>query len=79
MKRSWLWLGAGFVALAFLYLPTLGVSVGQILGFLLVLACPLMHFLGGHRHGGGDRVDAGAPASTAGSAPRTTPPDREQG
>ncbi len=79
MKRKWLWLGAGFVALALLYLPTLGVSAGQVLGFLLVLACPLMHFLGGHRHGGGGRGDSGAPASPTRSASRTTASDREQG
>jgi len=52
MKRKWLWLGAAAGALAFLYLPTLGIGGGQILAFLLVLLCPLMHFFGGHRHGG---------------------------
>ncbi|MBI2157884.1 MAG: DUF2933 domain-containing protein [Candidatus Rokubacteria bacterium] len=76
MKRSWLWLGAGVVVLAFLYLPTLGVSVGQILGFLLVLACPLMHFLGGHRHGGADAKASAPPPAE--SAPRPSVSDRDQ-
>ena len=52
MKKSWIWIGAAVVALAFLYLPTLGVSAGQLLAFLLVLLCPLMHLFGMHRHGG---------------------------
>ena len=52
MKRSWIWIGAAAVGVAFLYLSTLGVSVGQLLVFLLVLLCPLMHLFGMHRHSG---------------------------
>ena len=52
MKRSWLWLGAGVVALAFLYAPSLGIDGSKILWVLFLLACPLMHFLGFHGRGG---------------------------
>ena len=52
MKKSWIWIGAAVVALAFLYLPTLGVSGGQLLGVLLLLLCPLLHLFGMHGHGG---------------------------
>lgn len=51
MKRTWLWLGAAVLAVAFVYLPTLGVGWSQLLAFLFLLLCPLMHFFGRHRHG----------------------------
>ncbi len=59
LSRSWLMtlcvvgMGALFV------LPSLGISLGSLFGFLLVLLCPLSHFLmmrggrGGHDHGAG--------------------------
>ena len=31
MKRTWLWVGVAVLAVAFVYLPTLGVGWGQIL------------------------------------------------
>ena len=65
MKRSWLWVGAALLVLAFLYLPSLGVGAGQIFAFLLVLLCPLMHFLGGHRHGAHGSGGAGEPEPPA--------------
>ena len=65
MKRSWLWVGAALLVLAFLYLPGLGVGAGQIFAFLLVLLCPLMHFLGGHRHGAHGSGGAGEPEPPA--------------
>ena len=61
MKRSWLWIGAALLALAVLYLPSLGIGLGQIFAFLILLLCPLMHFLGGHRHGAHGSEDGGAP------------------
>jgi hypothetical protein len=64
MKRTWLWVGVVVLALAFLYLPSLGVSGGQILAFLLLLFCPLMHFFGGHRHGSHGGVEPGEIEST---------------
>ena len=64
MKRTWLWVGATVLALAFLYLPTLGISGGQILVFLLVLLCPLMHLLGLSNHGGGE-IDDGVARRSA--------------
>ena len=61
MKQTWLWVGAAVLVLGFLYLPSLGIGVGQILAFLVLLLCPLMHFLGGHRHGAHGSEDGGAP------------------
>jgi len=77
MKRTWLWVGAAVVALAFLYLPTLGISGGQILVFLLVLLCPLMHLFGMHRHGGHGSGDSGAAGPSGPSAGQVKAPDRE--
>jgi hypothetical protein len=77
MKRTWLWIGAALVALAFLYLPTLGISGGQILVFLLVLLCPLMHLLGMHRHGGHGSGDSGAPGPSVPDARQVRAPDPE--
>jgi hypothetical protein len=59
LSRTWLMtlcvagMGALFI------LPALGISIGSLLGFLLILLCPLSHFLmmrgghGGHDHGAG--------------------------
>ncbi len=55
MKGSHSWLmvlcvvGMG----AFLILPALGIGLGSVLPYLLILLCPLSHFLmmrGGHGH-----------------------------
>ena len=78
MKRTWAWIGAAVLVLAFLYLPSLGIGIGQLLAFLLLLLCPLMHFLGGHRgsqHGssGPDGDGASAPPE-----PRVGAGDRER-
>jgi len=61
LNRSWLMtlclVGLG----ALLILPSLGISIGSIFGFLLVLLCPLSHLLmmrGGHGRHGGDDHDA---------------------
>lgn len=78
MNRRWLWIGAALVALAFLYLPTLGIGGGQILVFLLLLLCPLMHFLGMHRHGGHGSKDSGVPGSSVPDAREARPSDREE-
>ena len=64
MTRTWPWVGAAFVGLAVLYLPRLDVSWGQLLGLLVFLLCPLMHFFSGHRHGahgGGDSGERKSP------------------
>ena len=77
MNRRWLWIGAALVALAFLYLPALGISGGQILVFLLVLLCPLMHLFGMHRHGGHGSKDPGVPGPSGPGAGQVRAPDRE--
>ena len=65
MKRTWFWIGAALLVLGFLYLPALGIGVGQIFAFLLLLLCPLMHFLGGHRHGAHGSGGSGEPEPPA--------------
>ncbi len=77
MKRTWPLVGAAVLALTFLYLPILGVSGGQILVFLLVLLCPLMHLLGMHRHGGHANGDSRAPGPSLPGAGQVRAPDRE--
>ncbi len=66
MKKKWLWVGAALLVLAVLYLPALGIGAGQVFAFLLLLLCPLMHFLGGHRHGahGSGETGEGKPSAT---------------
>ncbi|HEX9899241.1 MAG TPA: DUF2933 domain-containing protein [Candidatus Methylomirabilis sp.] len=58
LNRSWL-TTLGLVGLgALFFLPSLGISIGTLFTFLLILACPLMHLFmmrGGHGgHGGHD-------------------------
>lgn len=68
-NRSWLMalcvVGLG----AFFIIPALGISLGSLLPFLLILLCPLSHFLmmrGGHGgHGGHDH----GPGTTERPAP----------
>lgn len=74
---AWAWVAAVILVLAVIYLPQLGIGLGQIFLFLLVLACPLLHFLGGHRHGG--HGSAQAPESGLPDRRRTGPPDRGEG
>jgi len=78
MKRSWVWMGAAAVVLALLYLPTLGISVGQVFVFLLVLLCPLLHLFGMHRHGG--HGSGGSPGSgpSGPGVPQVKASDREE-
>jgi hypothetical protein len=65
LNRSWLMtlclVGLG----ALLILPSLGIGIGSLFGFLLILLCPLSHLLmmrgghgghGGHDHGGATEV-----------------------
>ncbi len=74
LNRSWLMtlcvVGLG----ALLILPSLGISIGSLFGFLLILLCPLMHLFmmrgghgghGGHDHGPatGERTVPGAQTS----------------
>ncbi|MBI4573102.1 MAG: DUF2933 domain-containing protein [candidate division NC10 bacterium] len=74
LNRSWLMtlcvVGMG----ALFMLPALGISIGSVLAFLLILLCPLSHFFmmrgghgghGGHDHGAGsgERPAPGVQAS----------------
>lgn len=69
MKPLWLWIGGGLLLALFVLPDVLGIGVGQLLVFLLVLACPAMHFFMGHgRHGGGAHGDHHGNGAT--SAPR---------
>jgi hypothetical protein len=58
-KMSWtMMIGCGLMLVGVLLLPALGVKIGGVLPYLLVLACPLSHllmmkFMGkGHDHSG---------------------------
>ena len=78
MKRMWLWVGVAFLAVAFIYLPSLGVGWGQILAFLLLLLCPLMHFFGGHRHGSHGGVEPGDVESAGRASEEIKASNREE-
>lgn len=79
VPRSWVVL-AGIAAI--------GLAVGTVSGsglkallYLAILACPLLHLLGGHQHGSGREHHPGdrerpehVHASTGEDAPVTTPP-----
>ncbi len=80
LNRSWLMalcvIGIG----ALLILPSLGISIGALFTFLLVLACPLMHLFmmrGGHGGHGGHDHGTGAPERPA-SEIRTSLPAEEK-
>jgi hypothetical protein len=80
-----MWLGVGAVAVGLLWAQDLGVQWGQLLGFLVILLCPLLHFLGfrGHgSHGGaghaGAHGQAEADAPPARGARETLPSDLEE-
>ena len=77
MKRLKTWhLVALAIALPILFygLPSLGISLGSVLVFLLILACPLMHLLGlhgrhvhaGHHEPGSDRERIPPPQTNTG-------------
>lgn len=53
-RAKWVWIGFAAVAAVFLWTEHRAHLLG-ILPFLLLLACPLMHFFmhGGHGHGSG--------------------------
>ena len=56
MSRGWIWMLVLALVVGYLYLPALEVGGGQTFGFLVLLLCPLLHFLGMHRghHGGAE-------------------------
>ena len=78
LNRSWLMtlcvIGLG----ALLILPSLGIGIGSIFGFLLVLLCPLSHLLmmrGGHGGHGGHDGGANAPERPAPEVQASLPPE----
>ena len=81
LSRSWLMtlcvVGLG----ALLILPTLGIGIGTLLTFLLILLCPLSHLFmmrGGHgRHGGHDH-GPGAADRTVPGVQASLPPDEKK-
>ena len=63
---------------AFLILPSLGIGIGALFTFLLILACPLMHlFMMGGGHGGhaGHDIGANAPERPAPEVKASLPPE----
>jgi DUF2933 family protein len=61
LNRSWLMMLCVVGLGALFFLPALGISIGTLFTFLLILLCPLSHLLmmrgghgghGGHDHGG---------------------------
>lgn len=82
MTRGWLWLIVLALAFGVLYLPRLDISWGQVLTFLVLLLCPLMHFFVGHGHGGhgghGDGGEPGAPGPVRPETREAKTPDRER-
>ncbi len=80
-NRSWLMtlcvvgLGALFI------LPTLGISIGTLLGFALILLCPLSHLFmmrGGHGDHGGHDHGPGAADRTVPGVQASLPPDEKK-
>jgi hypothetical protein len=62
LSRPWLTTLALVGLGAFFVLPSLGISIGSLVPFLLILLCPLLHLFmmrgghgghGGHDHGAG--------------------------
>jgi hypothetical protein len=81
LNRSWLMtlcvvgLGALFI------LPSLGISIGSLFGFLLILLCPLMHLFmmrGGHGGHGGHEHGAGVPERPAPGAQASLPAEEKK-
>jgi DUF2933 family protein len=72
LNQSWLMalcvVGMGAV----LILPALGISIGTLLGFLLILLCPLSHFL--MMRGMGSHADHGPRPGPQGSSVETPRP-----
>ena len=83
MKLSRGWLATlGLVGLgALLFLPSLGISIGALFTFLLILACPLMHLFmmrGGHGGHGGHDHGAKAPERTVPDVQASLPPEEKK-
>jgi hypothetical protein len=69
LNRGWL-TTLGLVGLgAVLFLPALGIGIGALFTFLLILACPLMHLFMMRGHGGHGGHDHGTGVNQ-GSAPK---------
>ncbi len=81
LSRGWLTtlclvgLGALFI------LPSLGISIGALFTFLLVLACPLMHLFmmrGGHGGHGGHDHGVNTPERTVSGIQASLPPEEKK-
>ncbi len=81
LSRSWLMtlclVGLGAV----LILPSLGIGIGSLFTFLLILACPLMHLFmmrGGHGGHGGHDHGASAPERPVPGLQTSIPPEQKK-
>lgn len=81
LSRGWLTtlclVGLG----ALLFLPSLGISIGTLFTFLLVLACPLMHLFmmrGGHGGHGGNDHGSSAPERPVPSVQASLPAEEKK-
>ncbi len=82
LNRSWLMamcvVGMGAVVI----LPMLGMSIGSLFGFLLILLCPLSHLLmmrGMHRgHGGHDHGATAGDKSVVPAVQASLPADEKK-
>ncbi len=80
LSRSWLTtlcvVGVGAVFI----LPALGIGIGSLFSFLLILACPLMHLFMMRGHGGHSGHDHGAsaPERPAPGLQTSIPPEQKK-
>lgn len=76
LTARWLLVGSALLALLLILAYALGLGLGQVMGGLLLLLCPLLHFASGGGHGGHGSGPESAPEhSPAARTPH--PPDQQ--
>ena len=81
LNRSWLMTLCVVGLVALLILPSLGISIGSLLGFALILLCPLSHLFmmrGGHGGHGGHDHRPGTADHTVPGVQASLPPDEKK-